>query len=74
MERAWERAKKAKVSSMGCTVQCELVHFYKAKKYKKDVPPGQVWKCHIVNDSYINLTQQTLVYFELKYRKVIPLV
>ena len=69
-----ERAEKAKVSSMGCTVQCEPFHFYKARKYKKDLPPGQVWKCHIGNDSYINLTQQTLVYFELQNRKVIPLV
>ena len=69
-----EKAEKAKVSSMGCTVQCELVHFYEARKDKKDVPPGQVWKCDIVNDSYINLTQQTLVYFELQNRKVIPLV
>ena len=69
-----KRAEKAKVSSMGCTVQCEFVHFYKARKYRKDVPPGPVWKCHIVNDSNINLTQQTLVYFELQNRKVIPLV
>ena len=55
-------------------MQCEHVHFYKARKYKKDVAPGQVWKCHIVNDFYIDLTQQTLVYFELQNRKAIPLV
>lgn len=51
-----------------------LVHFYKGRKYKKDVAAGQVWKCHIVNDFYIDLTQQTLVYFELQNLKVIPLV
>ena len=55
-------------------VQCKLVHFYKARKYKKDFAPGQVWKDHIVNDFYIDLTQQTLVYFELQNRKVIPLL
>ena len=55
-------------------VQCKLVHFYKARKYKKDVAPRQVWKGHIVNDFYKDLTQQTLVYFELQNRKVIPLV
>ena len=65
---------KAKVSSVGYMVQCKLVHFYKARKYKKDVTLGQVWKCHIVNDFYKDLTQQTLVYFELQNRKVIPLV
>ena len=65
---------KAKVSSVGYMVQCKLVHFYKARKYKKDVFLRQVWKCHIVNDFYKDLTQQTLVYFELQNRKVIPLV
>ena len=69
-----ERAEKAKVSSKGYMVQCKLVHFYKARKYKKDFAPGQVWKDHIVNDFYIDLTQQTLVYFELQNRKVITLV
>ena len=69
-----ERAEKAEVISIGYMVQCKLVHLYKARKYKKDVAPGQVWKCHIVNDFDINLTQQTLVYFELQNRKVIPLV
>ena len=59
---------------MGYMVQCKLVHFYKARKYKKDVAPRQVWKGHIVNDFYIDLTQQTLVYSELQNRKVIPLV
>lgn len=32
-----ERAEKAKVTSIGYMVQCKLVHFYKARKYKKDV-------------------------------------
>ena len=58
---------------MGYTVKCACA-FLQSKKYKKDVAPGQVWKCHNVNDSYINLTKQTLVYFELQNRKVIPLV
>ena len=35
-----ERAEKAKVSSMEYTVRCELVYFYEARKYKKDVAPG----------------------------------
>ena len=35
-----ERAEKAKVGSVGYMVQCELVHFYKARKYKKNVTPG----------------------------------
>ena len=43
-----ERAEKAKVSSVGYVVQCELVHFYKARENKKNVTPRLVWKCQEV--------------------------
>ena len=49
-----ERAEKAKVSSVGYVVQCELVHFYEARENKKNVTLGLVWKCHIVNDLHIS--------------------
>ena len=43
-----DRAEKAKASSVEYVVQCELVHFYKARENKKNVTPGLVWKCQEV--------------------------